>query len=149
MGALSDRMENKRFLPFLGAVITGIGVAMYLLVTTEFNMYLMIAIMITTGVGLGIFSAPNNSLIMSSVPNHLKGQASGMVAVVRQTGMMISMSLAMASIAVMMGSMDNLSPATFGTFVDAMHVTFAVCLGMCILSAVCSLSKIEAGYELS
>ena len=75
----------------LGSLVTGFGMALFILLSVDFDLYYTIAVMATCGIGLAMFSAPNNSLIMSSVPGPLKGEASGMLAVVRQSGMMISM----------------------------------------------------------
>ncbi|MCQ2084880.1 MAG: MFS transporter [archaeon] len=147
MGALSDRLTDKRILPTLGMAITGVGVSMYLFLDTNYSLPYVVAIMVVTGIGLGIFSAPNNSIIMSTVPPHLKGEASGMVAVVRQTGMMVSMSISMSAIAIIMGSADNLNPSTYGAFIDVIHTTFAICLGMCIVGIICSLVKIKVVQE--
>ena len=143
MGDLSDRMTDKRILPALGMTVTGIGVAMYFLLDTHFSMPMVIAIMVVTGVGLGIFSAPNTALIVSSVSPELKGEASGMVAVVRQVGMMVSMAIAMSSISIRMGSADHLMLSTYGSFVDTMHATFAICTVMCFIGVLCSLSKVR------
>lgn len=139
MGALSDRIADKRILPTLGMAVTGLGVGMYLLLTVNYSVGLVAAIMIVTGIGLGIFSAPNNSLIVSSVEPHLKGEASGVVSVVRQTGMMVSMAIAMSSVSVIMGSADNLTPATYGSFVDVIHLAFSICVLMCAVGIACSL----------
>lgn len=143
MGSISDRITDKRIMPFTGMVITLIGVSMYLFISTEFSMVYVVAIMIVTGLGLGIFCAPNNNLIMSSAPPEMKGEASGVLAVVRQTGMMISMGVAMASLSVIMGSTDNLGPETYGLFVDALHLTFGICVAMCTIGAICSAIKVH------
>ncbi len=147
MGDLSDRMADKRVLPALGMAITGIGVAMYFLLDTNYSLPLVIVIMVVIGAGLGIFSAPNTALILSSVRPELKGEASGIVAVVRQTGMMVSMALAMTCIALIMGSADNLNPSTYGAFVDTMHATFAVCTVMCFVGVLCSLAKVSGNRD--
>lgn len=149
VGSISDRMHDKRVLPCLGMTVTGIGVAMYLFLGTDYSAAYVVLIMIVTGVGLGIFSAPNNSLIMSAAPQSMKGEASGVLAVVRQTGMMVSMSLAMAVISLVMGSMDNLTPDTYGSFIDVIHITFAVCVAMCIVGAVCSAIKVGGEKDLN
>lgn len=138
MGALSDRMGDKRILPTLGMLIVSFGVAMFLFLGTEFSLPYVVLMMLIIGVGMGIFSSPNTSVIMSSVPGKYRGEASGVVSVVRQTGMMVSMSIAMASIAVIMGSTDNLGPSTYGDFVDTMRLAFSICLGMCVVGILCS-----------
>ena len=142
MGELSDRMADKRVLPALGMTLTGIGVSMYFLLGTTCSLPLVVVIMIVTGAGLGIFSAPNTSLIVSSVSPELKGEASGIVAVVRQTGMMVSMAIAMSCISVIMGTTDNLGPETYGTFVTVIHATFSICVLMCFIGVICSLIKV-------
>ncbi|MBQ2485602.1 MAG: MFS transporter [Candidatus Methanomethylophilus sp.] len=149
MGELSDRMQNKILLPMLGSLVTGLGMASFIMLGVDFDLYYTIGVMAICGIGLAMFSAPNNSLIMSSVPGPLKGEASGMLAVVRQSGMMISMSLAMTSIAVVMGSMDNLGPDTLGSFVSAMHMTFTVCLLMNILCFILCAIRISPDTELT
>lgn len=147
MGDLSDRMSDKRILPALGMTITAAGVSLYLLLGTTYSLPLVIAIMVTVGIGMGIFSAPNTSVILSSVRPELKGEASGMVAVVRQVGMMVSMAIAMTCISRIMGSADNLTPDRFAVFVDVIHVNFTICLAMCIIGAVCCLVKFENRTE--
>ena len=67
----------------------------------------------------------------------------GMVAVVRQVGMMVSMAIAMSSISIRMGSADHLMLSTYGSFVDTMHATFAICTVMCFIGVLCSLSRVR------
>ncbi|MCQ2078751.1 MAG: MFS transporter [archaeon] len=149
MGALSDRMTDKRILPAVGMALTGAGVAMYLFLDTNYSLPYVVVMMAIIGLGLGTFSAPNNSLILSSVPPHFKGEASGVLSVVRQTGMMISMSLAMSMISIIMGSTDNLTPENYGIFLDVIHYTFTVCLVMCAVGVICSLIPIKGAQDLN
>lgn len=141
MGALSDRIENKRLLPTLGMAITCAGIALFLFLGTEFSLPYMVVTMLVVGVGLGTFSSPNASFMMSVVEPSQRSEASGLVSIVRQTGMMVSMSISMAMISVTMGSTDNLTPETYGLFVDVIHYVFAVCVAMCVVGAVCSWGK--------
>ena len=64
-----------------------------------------------------------------------------MVSVMRQTGMMVSMGVAMLFISVIMGGADNLVPENYGVFVDVMHISFGVCLVMCVVGMVASLLR--------
>jgi hypothetical protein len=61
-----------------------------------------------------------------------------MMAVMRQTGMMVSMGIAMLFISTIMGSMDNLGPDTYGLFLEVMKYSFSVCFVMCIVGAMTS-----------
>ena len=76
---------------------------------------------------------------MSAVEPKDRGDASSTVSLMRQTGMMVSMGVSMACIAVIMGSTDNLGPETYGLFVDSMHLAFSICLTMCVIGLVCTL----------
>ncbi|MDR0508330.1 MAG: MFS transporter [Candidatus Methanoplasma sp.] len=137
-GSKSDKIKDKRILPTLGMAITGIGVAMIMFLGTEVNFLYVGLLLAVLGVGYGVFAAPNTSAVMSSVPPKNRGAASGMIALVRQLGMMTSMSVAMCSISIIMGTADNLGPATFGSFVTVLHVAFGICLAMCIVGTIIS-----------
>ena len=88
--------------------------------------------MVLLGLGFGIFSAPNTSLIMSSVPNELRGTASGTITFFRQTGMMVSMGIAMCCISIIMGAGSIITPANHAEFVDVIRLAFTICFGMCV-----------------
>ena len=137
-GRLSDRVEDKRLLPTLGMVITGTGVSLFLFYGMEVSYPLVFATMLIVGFGLGMFSAPNTSVVMGSVSPEETGEASAMVAVMRQSGMMVSMGIAMLFISVIMGGSDNLVPENYGAFLDVIHVSFALCLAMCAVGTVAS-----------
>ena len=49
--------------------------------------------------------------------------------------------IAMACITFIMGSTDNLGPATYGLFTDTIHAAFSICLVMCIIGLLCTLSS--------
>lgn len=131
-GALSDRISDKRILPTIGMSITALGTLMVIFLGTSCNLYYVAAILFTLGLGFGIFSAPNTSLIMSSVPPKDRSAASGATAIFRQTGMMVSMGIAMCCISMIMGSTTAITPATHDAFVDVIHMAFTICLSMCI-----------------
>ncbi len=140
-GRLSDKVADKRILPTVGMALTGLGVSMFLLYGMEMDLTLVLATMVTVGFGAGMFSSPNTSVIMGSVPRNETSEASAMVAVMRQAGMMISMGIAMLFIDVVMGGSDNLVPENYGLFVEVIHYSFAVCLVMCIVGIIASLMR--------
>lgn len=138
VGKLTDRLERKAVLPTLGMIITGIGILTLVFYDMETTLETVIVSMVLIGSGFSLFSAPNTTLIMSSVPKTHTSEASGMMAVMRQTGMMVSMGIAMLFISTIMGSMDNLGPDTYGLFLEVMKYSFSVCFVMCIIGAVTS-----------
>ncbi len=131
-GSLSDRMADKRILPTIGMLLTCAGAGMMIFLGTEADIAYVVVILVLLGLGFGIFSAPNTSLIMSSVPNELRGTASGTISFFRQTGMMVSMGIAMCCISIIMGAGSIITPANHAEFVDVIRLAFTICFGMCV-----------------
>ena len=132
-GKLTDRIQNKIILPTVGMAITSVAIYTYTTYTLDTPVSTVILSMVIGGIGFSMFSAPNNTLIMSSVPREHTSEASGVLAVMRQTGMIVSMGIAMFFISTIMGSTDNLGPETYGLFLQVMSLTMTVCLIMCIV----------------
>lgn len=137
-GKLYDRMEDKRLLPTVGVAVSGIGIILIMALSIDLNLQLVIAALLFFGLGNAIFNAPNTTAIMSSVSPVDRGAASAMVAVVRQTGMMASMGIAMFAIAVIMGGLDTLGPSTYGNFVMVIRISFFVSAVMCLFAMLVS-----------
>ena len=140
-GRLSDRLADKRVLPTVGLVISAFGIATILTYGVGTPLSTVVVTQIIIGIGFSMFSAPNTSIIMGSVDPRETGEASAMVAVMRQTGMMVSMGIAMLFISVIMGSADNLSQETYDSFITVMRCSFGVCVAMCMVGAVVSLFR--------
>ncbi|MDR2698196.1 MAG: MFS transporter [Candidatus Methanoplasma sp.] len=146
-GSYSDRIADKRMLPTLGMAITCVAVFMVIFLGTEVNFYYIAAILILFGTGYAFFSAPNTNAVMSSVPPKNRGEASGMIALVRQVGMMTSMGVAMCCIVTIMGTMDNLNPSTYEQFIDVIRAAFTVCLAMCVVGTIFSWFRGKSAAE--
>lgn len=140
-GKLSDRVADKRLLPTAGMLITAAGIAIVMWYDVAPSFPLIVVTMVLVGFGLSVFSAPNTSVIMGSVDPRETGEASAMVAVMRQTGMMVSMGTAMLFISLIMGSADNIIPETYGEFVEVLRYSFAICTVACLVGAVASMFR--------
>ncbi len=93
-GSLSDRY-GSRSITTLGLFISLIGLIGLALMQYD-TPYWMIAVwMFINGFGSGLFQPPNTSAIMMSVPPDRRGAASAMRAFFNNTGMVISMTIAM------------------------------------------------------
>lgn len=146
-GRKSDLMADKRILPTAGMILIAIGVASIMFYSIDTPAWCIISMMVLVGFGFAMFSAPNTSLIMSSVPPQETGEASAMVSVMRQTGMMVSMGIAMTLISVIMGSADNIVPETYGDYMEVMRITFAICTVMCLAGAAASMLRGKGNQE--
>ncbi|WP_269858602.1 MFS transporter [Streptomyces sp. RPT161] len=88
-GHLSDRFGPRPFAAG-GLVVIALSFGGLLLLPTDFG-YLPFALLVfLNGLGSGLFSAPNTSMIMSSVPAEARGAASGMRATFQNAGMVLS-----------------------------------------------------------
>jgi MFS family permease len=88
-GYLSDRFGARLF-STTGLLLTAAGFAGLLLIPIDFPYPLFAALLVLSGLGQGMFSAPNTSAIMSSVPPEQRGVASGMRATFQNAGTSLS-----------------------------------------------------------
>ena len=140
-GRLSDKMSDKRILPTVGMAIAAIGEISVVFYSTTLSTPIVMTTMVLVGFGFAMFSAPNTSILMSSVPPAETGEASAMTSVTRQTGMMVSMGIAMLCISVIMGSADNISPETYDDFLVVLRTAFVIAFMMCCIGAVFSVLR--------
>lgn len=138
-GKLSDRMSDPRTLPVIGMAIIAVGLSTMVFYTEQSPLWMVFLTLITVGFGFSVFSAPNTSAIMSSVPLRKSADASAMVSVMRQTGMLVSMGVAMSLIAIIMGSADNLALGNHDAFMEVVRVSFIICTALSVMGVVLSM----------
>jgi MFS family permease len=88
-GHLSDRFGARGFAT-AGMLIAGATFAGLLLLPIVFPYWAFAMLIAFNGVGVGMFSAPNTSAIMSSVPAGMRGAASGMRSTFQNSGTALS-----------------------------------------------------------
>ncbi|MCZ7356904.1 MAG: MFS transporter [Candidatus Methanoperedens sp.] len=89
------------------------------------------------GLGLGLFQAPNNSIIMGSLPKEQLGIAAGTLGTMRNMGMVIGIAVSGAVFSnryVYYGNVD-------GSFLPAFHDTYVVSAVICGIAVVTSLVR--------
>lgn len=93
-GSLSDRY-GSRYVTTLGLFISLIGLLGLAMMQYDTPYWLIAIWMFINGFGSGLFQPPNTSAIMMSVPPDRRGAASAMRAFFNNTGMVISMTIAL------------------------------------------------------
>src|SRR6201991_2812445 len=88
-GALSDRL-GARGLATGGMVLFAGSFVGLMLLPIDFGYWVFAVLIAANGVGIGMFSSPNSSSIMSSVPARARGEASGMRSTFQNTGTSLS-----------------------------------------------------------
>ena len=88
-GYLSDRYGAKRFATG-GLLIMAASFLGLMLIPVVFSYPAFAVLLFLNGIGSGLFSAPNTTAVMNSVPAAQRGVASGIRATFQNTGMVLS-----------------------------------------------------------
>ncbi len=147
-GRLSDRY-GTRGLATSGMIIGTVSyfvLALLLNATTPIEQIELI--LVAVGLGLGLFSSPNISSVMGSVPPHRRGVASAIRATVFNTGGVISIGLVAYIITtaipyqvvsgIITGGYTSLSPSEAAGFVTGVGRAFLVAAGITLIGAFAS-----------
>ncbi|MFL2546363.1 MAG: MFS transporter [Candidatus Rariloculaceae bacterium] len=102
-GRLADTLSPK-VLAAPGALFVMGSLLLATEITIETELPMILAVLITQGIGFGLFSSPNMSLILRSVGQDQLSMASALSAKMRSLGMVVSMAIVTVFLAVFMGS---------------------------------------------
>ncbi|MBN2776183.1 MAG: MFS transporter [Bacteroidales bacterium] len=91
-GRLSDRIQ-PRFLTSIGMTMCTLGLAGFVFLSSTTPIWIIVILLIWLGLGFALFSSPNMSTIMGSVPKSAYGQASGTASTMRVLGQIVSMTI--------------------------------------------------------
>jgi MFS family permease len=91
-GYLSDR-HGARVLSTAGMIVVAGSFFGLLLVPTNFAYWMFALLVLLNGIGGGLFSAPNSTAIMNSVPAEQRGGAAGVQATFLNSGMVLSIGI--------------------------------------------------------
>jgi EmrB/QacA subfamily drug resistance transporter len=91
-GALSDRFGSRAFAT-VGLVLVAVTFVGLLLIPVNFEYWQFALLTGLNGIGSGLFSSPNRTAIMNSVPPNERGAASGMAGVALNAGSSLSIGI--------------------------------------------------------
>jgi MFS family permease len=91
-GTLSDRF-GARFFATAGLVLVAVTFVLLLMIPVNFNYPVFAVITFLSGIGSGMFGAPNRTAIMNSVPANERGSASGMAGTLQNAGSSLSIGI--------------------------------------------------------
>lgn len=139
-GRLSDRYSPARIATF-GMALCAAGLAFSALLTARTPISMIYVILVLLGLGFGFFSTPNTTAVLGSVAPVHYGIASSMLATMRSTGMLASMTITTVLLGVFMGSRP-VTPETGPLFIRSMHTTLIIFSLMSLLGIGFSLGRI-------
>ena len=138
-GRLSDRIE-PRLIASAGMVLNTVGLVMFIFLTEETSLKLIIGNLILVGFGYALFVSPNTNAIMSSAPKTAYGVASATLATSRQVGIVLSMGIAMLMFALYMGRVE-ITPEYYLLFQQSMKTSFMIFAVLCFGGIFASLAR--------
>jgi MFS family permease len=147
-GILSDRMDS-RYLSAAGMAVMAVGMGLLSGLKVNTPETVILGELLVVGLGIGLFQTPNNSCIMGSVPRSKSGIASGMLAMMRNIGMVLGVAFSGAiftstnhwlQIALRTRGLSGIE-LTQTAFTQALHITYLVGAIFAILATFTSLIK--------
>ncbi|WP_295363281.1 MFS transporter [uncultured Succinivibrio sp.] len=91
-GKAADRF-SPHLISFIGLLISGSSLCILSFIEPKTPFYMIALAQFLSGLGFGLFSAPNSTIIMSSVPREYYAMGSGLQALVRNSGMAFCMAM--------------------------------------------------------
>lgn len=142
-GWLSDRYGARPFATG-GMVLGALSFILLMKLPANFPYWIFAIMIFLNGIGSGLFSAPNSTGIMNSVPPRERGQASGMRATTMNTGMVLSIGIFFS---LMIFGLANALPGAMRSNLVAEQVPPAIAEQVAKVPAVSSLFAAFLGYN--
>lgn len=138
-GRLSDRVE-PRIVASAGMAMSAAGLFLTAFLNDQSPVATIVAILVLCGLGFALFSSPNTSAIMGSVPRRQYGVASATTGIMRLIGQMLSMGIAALIIALYVGEVE-ITPLQHPAFLLAFRAGFFLFAGLCCAGILASLAR--------
>ena len=155
-GALADRYGSRWLAP-IGLAVACVGLVLLSRLTLDSSIAEIVGCLVVTGLGQGLFSAPNTRTLMAAAPRQMHGVASGVLATGRVLGQSLSVALAGAVFASAGGAgagerlsaeRARLPPAARAaleqTFTGALREAFLVCATISAVGVLTALVRGDA-----
>jgi len=138
-GRLSDRIE-PRLIASAGMALITVGLTIFVFLSEQTSLKLVIGNLVLMGLGFALFSSPNTNAVMSSAPKTAYGVASATLATMRQVGMVLSMGVAMLMFTLYMGRVQ-ITPEYYPLFQQSMKAAFIIFAVLCFGGIFASLAR--------
>jgi len=140
-GRLADRFSAAT-VATIGMALCAAGLAIAASITATTSTSLIIVMLATLGLGFALFSSPNISVIMGSVPPRFLGVASGLNSTMRTLGMMASMTIITVIFSIFMAD-QAVTEQTQPQFLTSMHTALLTFSALCIVGIFFSIARIQ------
>ncbi len=138
-GRLSDRYDPGK-ISSLGMCIISLSTIMLALIDANSSLIYIIVTLAILGIGIGIFSAPNTTAIMSSVERKFYGVASASVSTMRLVGQTSGMAICLLAFSLFIGS-NQILPNKYPALITSLRFVFAISFILSIFAIFASLAR--------
>lgn len=134
-GGVSDKI-GPELLTLLGLLLMSAGQLGFVITQEHTPLWIFMIFIALMGIGNGMFQAPNNTIVMSTVEKQDLGIAGGLNALARNFGMVSGISLATTALFHRMSQVYGKHTTTYidhrpDVFMSGMHYTFGIALALC------------------
>lgn len=138
-GRLADRFPAPA-VATTGMALCAAGLGVAATVDAATPLPLVFVMLVLLGLGFALFSSPNMSVILGSVPRRHLGMATGLSSSMRTLGMMTSMTIITIVLSMQMGG-AAVTAATQPAFLASMHIALLGFCALCVVGIFCSLGR--------
>ena len=127
---------GSRILTTLGPISVSIGLLIFTTFRLHANILLIIVAQFLLGMGNGLFQSPTNTAIMNTATKENRGSASGILALFRNAGMIIAVSMAISIFDTLIKIFTSNKINYQNAYINAYHITLYIGI---IFSLLCSI----------
>ena len=111
-------------------VLNFVALLLFIFLSDTTSLWFVIVALVISGIGIGLFVSPNSNAVMGSVEKRFFGVASGAQATMRNTGMVLSIGIAMILFSIYIGEVQ-ITPEYYPAFLKSMQVGFIIFTALC------------------
>ena len=145
-GYLADKVEPQK-LATVGMACVTAALVLFSFIGKNTSLVYIACVMVLQGIGIGFFSSPNITTIMSSVPPSETGMASASVSAMRVIGQTMSIGILTLIFALVMGDV-LITPKVYSGLILSCHYAFVISAVLCVLAFISCIIGIFSKSEL-
>lgn len=148
-GIISDK-TSPAVVSSVGIGLIGFALLILAMLSNTTPFELIYLSVFLSGIGISLFSAPNTSIILSSVPDNKKGMAAASNSVMRNIGMQTSIIICGTAFLIKLGQVKGIPPESYNDMLIATKICYSVFTVICFIGMGISLirNNKEAGEIL-
>ncbi|OED29822.1 MFS transporter [Methanosphaera sp. WGK6] len=136
-GRLSDKYD-PHILTAIGMFIVSTALIILCFLNQSTPLYMIIISIALQGIGFGLFTTPNNSMVLGSIDSEEIGTASASITTLRTIGQAFSVALLSLIFAIIMGNVA-ITPSNYPLLVESNQITMIISTILCVIAILLSL----------